>query len=243
MVTLTHLSNKARLTHSLALVSGVVTIALFIVTLSCSGWGERFAEEELWRADRVTWRDVQPIFEAQCTSCHGDPLRLGAPIQLTTYDTVTPWLEQVKGRVYVSGDMPPGGLRGEEPSTLLLKWLEAGGPLGEEPLGGADAEPGAVEALNGGRDMDEDSISPPPISSTWTAHIEPLFQMYCVSCHDDPPTRGAPFPLVTYAHSMPHLDRFQERVLQRGDMPPEGISNREHLALIQDWIDQGAPLE
>ena len=88
--------------------------------------------------------------------------------------------------------------------------------------------------------MEEDSMNQ---SSTWMAHIEPLFQMYCVSCHGDPPTRGAPFPLVTYAHSIPHLDRFQERVLQRGDMPPEGISNREHLALIQDWIDRGAPLE
>ena len=71
--------------------------------------------------------------------------------------------------------------------------------------------------------------------------VFPLFEIYCNTCHANPPTGGAPFPLKTYSDISPYLERFQIRVIERLDMPPGGIQDPNHLDLIQRWIDAEGP--
>ena len=49
-------------------------------------------------------RDVAPLFQAKCQSCHHDGTV--APMSLTTYEDVRPWARSIKDRV-VRREMPP----------------------------------------------------------------------------------------------------------------------------------------
>ncbi|SVB88087.1 uncharacterized protein METZ01_LOCUS240941, partial [marine metagenome] len=56
-------------------------------------------------AQQVTFsRDIAPIFQEKCESCH----RVGAmaPMPLVTFDDVRPWARAIK-RVITAGEMPP----------------------------------------------------------------------------------------------------------------------------------------
>ena len=48
-------------------VRGVVFLYGFIWMSACSGWGDRFAQEELWRADRVMWDEALLVLQEECT--------------------------------------------------------------------------------------------------------------------------------------------------------------------------------
>lgn len=193
-----------------------VTMMLWTM-LSCAGEGERFAEEEIIVSRTVTWLDVEPIFTAECSGCHDDPPKLGAPQSLKTYEEVLPWLNRIKVRSIEIGDMPPGGLRAENGALLIKEWIEQGAPQGEDRL--------------------DDYLESP----TWDSSILQLFEIYCNTCHADPPTGGAPFPLKTYQQAVPYLERFRDRVVERRDMPPGGISDELHLHQIRLWLDGGGP--
>ena len=224
---------------------------LGIVLNGCTGFGDRFADRELWLAEQVYWSDVKPIFDRYCNSCHGEILAAGAPFPLLEYEEVFPYLERIEIRVFESEDMPPGGLRVEESKELLSKWLEQGGLFDEDGYGelagmmagemvGGELMGGELMGgeLMGGELMGGEMIQTPP---TWTNTVKEKFDIYCNTCHASPPTGGAPFPLLTYDQAFPFLVRFQTRVLERKDMPPGGIQDESDLALIQEWIDLGGP--
>lgn len=232
----------------------IVSFGVGALSIGCNGFGERFAEREIWLADQVYWNDVKPIFDRYCNSCHGEILAAGAPFSLLTYTEVLPYLERIEIRVFESEDMPPGGLRVQESKELLSKWLEQGaffdedgyGVFDEETIGG-DFNSGGEEQrgdLGGsiddtlGGNMDEDLSNSPP---TWTNTIKQKFDIYCNTCHASPPTGGAPFPLLTYEQAFPFLDRFRVRILERKDMPPGGVQDEKDLTLIREWIDLGGP--
>ena len=202
-------------------------ILLVLSLLSCAGEGDRFAEGELSEAETVTWLDVEPIFTAECAGCHDDPPKLGAPQALKTYEEVVPWLNRIRVRSLEVRDMPPGGLRAEGADVLIEEWIAQGAPRGEVPI---DEEQGG-ESMSG-----EEVITP-----TWDQSIFQLFEIYCNTCHADPPTGGAPFPLKTYEQALLHLGRFAERVLVERDMPPGGITDEEDLERIRLWVEAGGP--
>ena len=208
---------------------------LFILLIACAGEGERFAEAELAEAEAVTWVDVESIFTTECSGCHDDPPKLGAPQSLKSYEEVIPWLKRIKVRSLEIGDMPPGGLRAEGAALLIEKWIMQGAPRGEE-LGGEEA--GGEEL--GGEELGGDEIEEIKVP-TWDRSIFQLFEIYCNTCHAAPPTGGAPFPLKTYEQASPLLDRYYERVIERQDMPPGGIRDEAHLEQILLWIEAGGP--
>lgn len=201
-------------------------IYVSIVYLSaCAGEGSRFAEDERQRAQLVSWLDVEQIFIAECSGCHDDPPKLGAPQPLRTYEEVTPWLLRIQVRSLEIGDMPPGGLRTEGAARLLTEWIDQGAPK-------------TIEESEVGAETAEETPQPNP---TWTEHIYQLFEIYCNTCHADPPTGGAPLPFKTYEQAIPYLERFQFRVIEQMNMPPEGINNSTDLQRLQNWIEAGGP--
>ena len=210
-------------------------IYVSIVYLSaCAGEGSRFAEDERQRAQRVSWLDVEQIFIAECSGCHDDPPKLGAPQPLRTYEEVTPWLLRIQVRSLDMGDMPPGGLRTEGATRLLTEWINQGAPKTIEDT--EDIED--IEDIEAGAEIGGEI---PLLDPTWTNSIGQLFEVYCNTCHADPPTGGAPLPFKTYEQAIPYLERFQFRVIEQMDMPPEGISNPIDLQRLQAWIEAGGP--
>lgn len=95
-------------------------------------------------ADRpVTFaRDVAPIFQQKCESCHRrDSL---APMSLVTYEEVRPWAGAIRTRV-MTRQMPPWhidktvGIQPfandrsltDEQIDTIVRWVDAGAPLGD----------------------------------------------------------------------------------------------------------------
>jgi hypothetical protein len=86
-------------------------------------------------------RDVAPIFQARCQTCHHQGT--SAPMSLTTFEEVRPWAKSIRQRV-ANRDMPPWhldktvgikhykndrSLNDDEISTVL-RWVDAGAPQG-----------------------------------------------------------------------------------------------------------------
>ncbi|MGD2045215.1 MAG: hypothetical protein PVJ80_12215 [Gemmatimonadota bacterium] len=95
-----------------------------------------------------------------------------------------------------------------------------------------------------------------PATVTFTKDIAPILQRSCEQCHWA--GGGAPMSLVTYQEVRRYASRIEERTAIRdrmGAMPPwfvekdigiDGFENDyslsdEELALIQAWVDNGAP--
>lgn len=84
-------------------------------------------------------RDVFPILEKNCLSCHS-PGRVG-PMSFATYEDARPWARQMKA-VVTKRNMPPGvverhyGLLGDDGTLtqaeidIIAQWVDAGAPEG-----------------------------------------------------------------------------------------------------------------
>lgn len=84
-------------------------------------------------------RDVFPVLEKNCLSCHS-PGRV-APMSFATYEDARPWARQMKA-VVTKKQMPPGvverhyGLLGDDGSLtkaeidVIAQWADAGAPEG-----------------------------------------------------------------------------------------------------------------
>jgi hypothetical protein len=87
-------------------------------------------------------RDVAPIFQKHCTSCHR-PGQM-APMSLVTYESARPWARAIQRQV-ASRTMPPWGadpaigtfandpsLSADEVATIT-RWVDEGAPRGDTP--------------------------------------------------------------------------------------------------------------
>ena len=87
-------------------------------------------------------RDVAPIFQAKCQTCHHQGT--SAPMSLVTYDEVRPWARAIQQRV-ANRDMPPWhldktvGVRqykndrslSDDEIATVVRWAELGAPQGD----------------------------------------------------------------------------------------------------------------
>ena len=77
----------------------------------------------------VTYADVEPILEANCTGCHTDPPQNNAPMALDTYEDASAKAAGIVKRA-VDGDpgpMPPSGLvLSADDAETLERWAELG---------------------------------------------------------------------------------------------------------------------
>jgi hypothetical protein len=86
-------------------------------------------------------RDIAPIFQAKCQTCHHQGT--SAPMSLVTYEEVRPWARSIQLRV-ASRDMPPWhldktvGIRqykndrslSDDEIAAVVRWAESGAPQG-----------------------------------------------------------------------------------------------------------------
>lgn len=75
--------------------------------------------------------DIQPIFDGNCTSCHGDPPTQGAPMSLTTLAFIQDAVETrgLLGRINNNADpMPPIGLLPLATRQRIEEWVNQGYP-------------------------------------------------------------------------------------------------------------------
>jgi hypothetical protein len=103
--------------------------------------------------------------------------------------------------------------------------------------------------------------TPPPQVESAPATVEPddadripcgprrVLQAVCQQCHQDPPTGGAPFPLVTRSNIVRvspdgEIRELMIQQLEAGRMPlsPVTIDYDSRLTLL-DWLQAGAPAE
>jgi len=117
-----------------ALVLGV------FVTLAGSSFGAELTTKPVTFA-----KDIAPILQEKCQDCH----RKGslAPMSLVTYDETRPWAKSIKQRV-IARTMPPWHLDktvgiqqfqndislSDEQISTIVRWVDAGAPLGDEKL-------------------------------------------------------------------------------------------------------------
>ncbi len=87
-------------------------------------------------------KDVAPIFQAKCQDCH----RVGsmAPMSLTTFEEVRPWVRAIKERVSTH-QMPPWHIDrnvgvqkfkndislSDDQIDTIVRWVDAGAPMGD----------------------------------------------------------------------------------------------------------------
>jgi cytochrome c5 len=86
-------------------------------------------------------KDIAPIFQAKCQSCH-EPGSIG-PMSLMTYDEARPWARSIKARVG-SRQMPPWHIDrsvgvqkfkndmslSDDQVETIVKWVDNGAPQG-----------------------------------------------------------------------------------------------------------------
>lgn len=184
---------------------------------------------------------IGPLFESECGACHGASALGG--LNLTTYESAMAGGQN--GPVIVPGDpdnsalvqvQQAGGHAGQFSDSELqevIDWIAAGAP--ENPTSG---ETGAGEP------------TPPPSGGplNYERDALPIFTERCSDCHG--PNAIGGLNLLTYASAMEGGNRgpailpgdaegsLLVRIQQAGTHPGQMIE--EELALIIDWINEGA---
>lgn len=196
--------------------------------------------------------DVAALLSARCNTCHSSPPTQGAPVSLLSYsDLMAPSLhDTTKNEAQVSlqrmqatnSPMPPGvHLPGSE-IAVLQGWLNGGAPSGTcipvVPDGGPAPDAGPIP--DGGT-----------IPSGLPCDVSNLLQTSCTSCHSNPPSGGATMSLLTYADLMatsptnPSNTEAQQSVVRMtsasAPMPASGLLPASQAAILQNWINSGAP--
>ena len=90
---------------------------------------------EIQTIENVSYtKDVKPIMENNCISCHGNPTNFGAPNSLTTYENVKAsvlnnLIDRISRTEGTSGAMPLGGPRlTQNEINTITAWQNANFP-------------------------------------------------------------------------------------------------------------------
>lgn len=93
---------------------------------------------------------------------------------------------------------------------------------------------------------DLDPTITPNESVTYTNDVKNIIDNNCLACHINPPTNGAPIPLVTYTQvknateNGALINRIERIQGTPGVMPPGGSTlSTGQVQAINDWKEQG----
>jgi hypothetical protein len=131
--------SETRRHRPIRLVLGAAAVALIAYVAIAPAQAQNRAA----RADSVTFaKDIAPIFQDKCEICHRAEGM--APMSLSTYNEVRPWVRSIKAKV-AGRDMPPWyvdktvGIQkfandrslSDQQIDLITRWVDAGAPLGD----------------------------------------------------------------------------------------------------------------
>ena len=77
---------------------------------------------------------------------------------------------------------------------------------------------------------------------SWSTLGEPFLSAYCIRCHTDPPTGGAPNTIQTLEQARQNIQGIYQRVVFTDNMPPDPpfpTANEEDQ--LRMWLELGAP--
>jgi hypothetical protein len=89
-------------------------------------------------------------------------------------------------------------------------------------------------------------------SYSYSADIQPIFSLNCTQCHYE---SSGNISYQSYGNvisggsvgsessSSSLYDRITREESENGNMPPSGSLSSEEVELIEEWINQGAPIE
>jgi len=142
------------------------------------------------RQDSVTFtKDIAPILQRSCQSCHRPPPGGGAPMSLLTYEDVRPWARAIKERTG-RREMPPWFIEKnvgvqefkDDPSlsdkevALIARWVDAGSPRGNPAdMPPPKTFPNGIEWTIGDPDLIVTSpqMTVPAVGADWHGYWEP----------------------------------------------------------------------
>ena len=131
--------SNTRRRQRIRLVLGASSVAL----LAALAAAPMHAQNRPARTETITFaKDIAPIFQDKCEICHRDEGM--APMSLSTYNEVRPWIRSIKAKV-VGRDMPPWyvdktvGIQkfandrslSEQQIDLIARWIDSGAPMGD----------------------------------------------------------------------------------------------------------------
>lgn len=133
-------------------------------------------------ATALGWCDVQPVLATNCSNCHGQQPKYGAPMSLMTYaDLQAPSkivsgqkiYQRVGARVHdIQKPMPPSGFVLPAPAmTSLDSWIAAGAPLGVQSVCPTSSPPDIVPPPGAAPIVPSVGMPavPPPTGDDWPA--------------------------------------------------------------------------
>ncbi|WP_188371271.1 hypothetical protein [Muriicola marianensis] len=111
-------------------------IGVFVFALGCSksdnSEGAPMDDNEITDPNAVSYqRDIRPIMQGNCLSCHGNPPTQNAPMSLTTLNEVKNAIETrgLLSRINsTTSPMPPNGLMPQTARALIAEWANQNFP-------------------------------------------------------------------------------------------------------------------
>jgi mono/diheme cytochrome c family protein len=102
----------------------------------------------------------------------------------------------------------------------------------------------ALSACNfGAANIEEVDPEAIPLEPTYSAHIQPIMEFYCVACHDPEGQAGAAqdVDLTSYEAVVNDYDDIAEALFDKRYMPPGGARrlSSEDEATLARWATQG----
>jgi hypothetical protein len=170
-------NNGSRRDHLRACVVGVLVLATPGLAAAQAGPAVTFA------------KDIAPILQRSCQSCHRPPPGGGAPMSLLTYEEVRPWARAIKQRT-AQREMPPWFIEknvgiqefkddislSDQEIALIGRWVDAGSPAGNPAdLPPPRTFPTGIEWTIGEPDLVVSSgvATVPAVGADWHGYWEP----------------------------------------------------------------------
>ncbi len=181
--------------------------------------------------------EIQNLLTTRCAACHGEDQPTNG-LNVTTYEALLAGGDSGPGvvpgdlessHVYLrqTADTPHYVQLDENEVQMLAEWIEAGA-LELEPEGAAPSTPANV---------------------TFSA-VQPFFEVRCTSCHENAASGGFRVPsyddILAGGRSGPGIvpgdpEASQVYLKQTGEDKHYGQFTQEELALLMQWIMEGAP--
>ena len=238
----------------------VVFILNVLFVMGCMGFGSADPNE----TSEITYQEhVQPLLEAKCLDCHGDP-PIGGSITISDEAAAIAHAPRIHARSVIMGDMPPGAPLSYQEKLILDTWIRGvvaldDGQAGSAGAGGMNSGGSAgvagesgmagTEAGTGGGMIEPDDVD-------WATYVGPLFAENCVACHsENSPQSG--LDLTTFEGL--ETGGLQGTLLDTVDvesallidylrgrnnllvMPPSGALPEDDIVLVETWLMNGAP--
>lgn len=179
------------------------------------------------------YRDIQPLFQKMCSTCHGQGSPLG---DWQNYEVVLARKDRMIDRVVVKKDMPLGQPMSDAERALVQQWIQLGAPMGKksgQPTLPTPAEPAPSEPAPAV------PAQPLPQELHYAKVKAEVFDKYCVACHNE---NSAPMMpnWNDYNVVLAKKDRIMQRVFVDKNMPIGDPMPEEAMNLLKQWIEEGA---